>query len=191
MIGIDFQTRRRNRANGTIASSDATSLQINVSESFGNCPKYINVRTARVSSPDSVPPYGDSDPVPFDPAARDLIAAADTFFIATSAGNRAHGAVDVSHRGGTPGFVKIDGDTLICPDYRGNRYYNTLGNLLLEPRAALLFVDFAQGQLLQIQGRVAIQWQAEVSTAFPEAERLWRMRIERVMRPSGARLVVV
>ena len=53
------------------------------------------------------------------------------------------GGMDVSHRGGRPGFVKLDGDTLVVPDFRGNRYFNTLGNLVSDPRAALVFVDFA------------------------------------------------
>ena len=59
----------------------------------------------------------------------------------------------MSHRGGKPGFVGVQGDTLAIPDFRGNRFYNTLGNLLGDPRAGLLFVDFASGDILQIQGR--------------------------------------
>jgi hypothetical protein len=67
--------------------------------------------------------------------------------------------VDISHRGGPPGFVTLgsNGD-LIVPDYRGNRYFNTLGNLLGDPRAALLFIDFERGDLLQLQGSVTIDW---------------------------------
>ena len=63
----------------------------------------------------------------------------------------AYGA-DISHRGGRPGFVRVDGDVLTIPDFRGNRYFNTLGNLIAEPRASLLFVDFETGDLLQLQG---------------------------------------
>ena len=42
--------------------------------------------------------------------------------------------MDISHRGGRPGFVRVDGDVLTIPDFRGNRYFNTLSNLLLEQR---------------------------------------------------------
>ena len=89
-----------------------------------------------------------------DGAARAAIAAADTFFVASRsrAGNGAMFGADISHRGGRPGFIRVDGDVLTIPDFRGNRYFNTLGNLLAEPRASLLFVDFASGGLLQLTG---------------------------------------
>ena len=90
-----------------------------------------------------------------------------------------HGGLDVSHRGGPPGFVRVDGDVLTIPDYRGNRYFNTLGNLLLEPRAALLFVDFARGEMLQLQGRGDVAWD---EADLPGAERTWRFTVERGWR---------
>ena len=90
-----------------------------------------------------------------DDAARALIAAADTFFVASRSRPEvgSGGGLDMSHRGGRPGFVGVHGDTLAIPDFRGNRFFNTLGNLLGDPRAGLLFVDFASGDLLQLQGR--------------------------------------
>ncbi|WP_239502378.1 pyridoxamine 5'-phosphate oxidase family protein, partial [Stenotrophomonas maltophilia] len=74
-------------------------------------------------------------------AAREMVAGADTLFVASSSGADidAGGGVDISHRGGRPGFVHVDGERLTIPDFSGNRYFNTLGNLLVEPRAALLF----------------------------------------------------
>ena len=105
------------------------------------------------------------------------IEAADTFFVASAARtDEANGGVDVSHRGGPPGFVRVDGNTLTIPDYRGNRYFNTLGNFVSNPRAALLFVDFAAGDLLHVQGAVEMAWD----------ERLWRVQIERVVRRRAA-----
>ncbi|XLM22644.1 pyridoxamine 5'-phosphate oxidase family protein, partial [Chromobacterium piscinae] len=62
-----------------------------------------------------------------------------------------------SHRGGKPGFVKIDGDTLTIPDFAGNGYFNTLGNLLRHPRAGLLFIDFSSGDTLQLAGRAEVR----------------------------------
>lgn len=49
------------------------------------------------------------------------------------------------------------------PDFRGNRYMNTLGNLLAEPRAALLFIDFDRGDVLHLQGKTQILWQTQGS----------------------------
>jgi len=62
--------------------------------------------------------------------------------------------MDASHRGGEPGFVQVlDDNHLLWPDYAGNNHFNTLGNLLVDSRVGLLFVDFAGGHLLQLSGR--------------------------------------
>ena len=91
----------------------------------------------------------------------------------------------MSHRGGRPGFVGVHGDTLVIPDFRGNRFFNTLGNLLGDPRAGLLFVNFGTGEMLQLQGTVAIDWHpGEIG---PEGtERLWRVRVARAWRTRSA-----
>lgn len=87
--------------------------------------------------------------------ARAIIARSDTFFIASTGG--AYG-VDISHRGGQPGFAAIDGNSLVVQDFKGNRFFNTLGNLLLDARAALLFIDFASGDVLELRGTCVIDW---------------------------------
>ena len=177
LLGIELHTRRRNRANGRIAFANADGLLVNVEQSFGNCPQYIHPRRLAL---DDRPAGPVAEFEGLDAAARVQIAAADTFFIATSSGAGVeHGGVDISHRGGPAGFVQIDGDLLTIPDYRGNRYFNTLGNLLLDPRAALLFADFETGDLLQLQGTAEIRWNDQ---ALPGAERTWRFRVERGWR---------
>ena len=46
ILGIDFSTRRRNRANGRIVSRDANGYPVlPIDQSFGNCPQYIQLRT--------------------------------------------------------------------------------------------------------------------------------------------------
>ena len=70
-------------------------------------------------------------------------------------------------------LVAVRGDELFIPDFRGNRFFNTLGNLLGDPRAGLLFIDFALGELLQLQGHVTIEWAPK--DALPAgALHLWR-----------------
>lgn len=186
LLGIDFNSRRRNRANGIVCAAGAETLDIAVTQSFGNCPKYIQPRALRVTSA-SARPAAVGTLAGLDSQARALISTADTFFVATSSGQAGGrpGGADMSHRGGAPGFVRIAGDTLVCPDYAGNRYFNTLGNMLLEPRAALLFIDFSNGDLLHLQGRSEIVWRAKDHQDFPAAERLWRFRIERGWRSAG------
>jgi len=84
------------------------------------------------------------------------------------------GGVDISHRGGAEGFVRVEGDTLLIPDYRGNGYFNTLGNLVLEPRAALLFLDLEAGRMTCLQGAAEVFWNR---ADLPGAERVWRFEV--------------
>jgi len=184
LLGIDLRTRRRNRANGVIASASAGQFVLAVRQSFGNCPQYIHPRELRRVRPDAQPiEHFDR----LNAEARDAISHADTFFVGTgSRTNEAAGGMDISHRGGRPGFVRIEGETLSIPDYKGNRYFNTLGNLLSEPRAALLFVDFAQGDLFHVQGTTEIVWDGPEVRAFRDAERLWRVYVERYWLKRGA-----
>jgi predicted pyridoxine 5'-phosphate oxidase superfamily flavin-nucleotide-binding protein len=190
ILGIDFSTRRRNRANGRIVKREAGGITVAVNQSFGNCPQYIQQRivaSSRVGSAEGV-----SNPVEsfdhLDEAAQAAIERADTFFVASRSrtGNGAAYGADISHRGGRPGFVRVDGDVLTIPDFRGNRYFNTLGNLIAEPRASLLFVDFETGDLLQLQGRAQVEWNATAADQFAGAERLWRFHTAHGWRRKAA-----
>jgi predicted pyridoxine 5'-phosphate oxidase superfamily flavin-nucleotide-binding protein len=176
-LGIDFSNRRRNRANGRIGRMDKNRIEILIDQSFGNCPKYIQIRKL-TDVPVHKPLPVREDMTEPDEDARALIARADTFFIAS----HAHGGTDVSHRGGQPGFAHLVGNRLWVPDYRGNQYMNTLGNLLAEPRAALLFIDFASGDILHLQGHTRIHWQPEEIPGPSGAERYWSLDITRVWR---------
>ncbi|MBV8408832.1 MAG: pyridoxamine 5'-phosphate oxidase family protein [Alphaproteobacteria bacterium] len=202
LLGLDLTNRRRNRANGRIAST-RDGITVSIAQSFGNCAQYIQTRTPRprpaqptaveplaalplATLPLATLPLATLPLATLDAAARALIAGSDTFFVASRSRESvgAMGGPDMSHRGGRPGFVALQGDTLVIPDFRGNRYFNTLGNLLGEPRAGLLFVDFATGDLLQLQGRTVIDWHPASGPA--KAERLWRVEIERGWRRRGA-----
>ncbi|MGR4866692.1 pyridoxamine 5'-phosphate oxidase family protein [Caulobacter sp. LARHSG274] len=181
-LGLDFATRRRNRANGLIAAADAGGLTLQVLQSFGNCPQYIQTRAVTPGPASTLP----AEAIAF-PTSEVLaqIARADTMFVASNAGGE-NGGVDISHRGGLPGFVKAGGDGLTVPDFRGNRFFNTLGNLVLDPRAALLFVDFETGDLLHLQGRVEIDWTPPAG-GWPEGvQRQWRFTVERAWRRPAA-----
>ncbi|HEY0062250.1 MAG TPA: pyridoxamine 5'-phosphate oxidase family protein [Telluria sp.] len=169
LLGLDFSNRRRNRANGVVRSSEPGKLVIDLHESFGNCPRHITLRDVH---PAAAAPATLATFEGLDAAAQALIANADTFFIATTGGKF---GVDISHRGGPRGFVRIDGASLQVPDYAGNRFFNTLGNLVLDARAALLFIDFASGDVLELEGSVAIDWQPD---GAPQA-RSWRFACAR------------
>ena len=116
-----------------------------------------------------------------------LIEAADTLFIASASApvpgdGRAEG-VDVSHRGGPPGFVavqrRLDGGVdLLIPDFPGNRFFMTLGNLLRHPRAGLLVPDYAGGELLHLAADAEVVWRDEA--------RGLRLRVTAGLRRPGA-----
>lgn len=91
---------------------------------------------------------------------RRLISTADTFFVASAhRDNNDAYHVDASHRGGHPGFVEIINEQhLRIPDFAGNNMFNTLGNFESYPHAGLIFIDFAQRQVLQLVGRAKILW---------------------------------
>jgi predicted pyridoxine 5'-phosphate oxidase superfamily flavin-nucleotide-binding protein len=173
LLGIEPHTRRRNRMNGTITRADARSTTVGVEQSFGNCPKYIQPR--ELAPLDRTPGPVESF-VGLDARARARIATADTFFVASYVDSPRQ--VDVSHRGGPPGFVQIDGSGLLTiPDYSGNRFFNTLGNVVVQPRVALVFVDFASGDLVQITGDAELVLEGDPRLAgLAAAERAWTLR---------------
>lgn len=195
LLGLEPHTRRRNRMNGVVAHLHAQGFSVQVSQSFGNCPQYIQAREPEYvgGSYDAVPALHLADQL--DDAAMQLIRQADTFYIASAhpAANahtgtvpdgpeRAQG-VDVSHRGGKPGFVRVDGPNMLTvPDFLGNFFFNTLGNLTVEPRAGLLFMDFATGDLLQVSVRGEIIWDSPELSSFQGAERLLRFAVTGVRR---------
>jgi len=184
-LGIQPHTRRRNRVNGVIESVDGGVVTLAVKQSFGNCAKYINGRepafvgnTAAKVTVEHADTLSDDD--------RALIARADVYFIATANLDESAGVArgaDVSHRGGAPGFVRIDSArTLTAPDFTGNSFFNTIGNLLRDPRAGLLFVDFARGDLLYLAVRADVIWSGPEVAEFPMAQRLVRFHLAEVRR---------
>src|SRR4029078_12134535 len=67
---------------------------------------------------------------------------------------------DASHRGGTRGFVRVEGGQLWWPDYPGNNMFNSFGNLASDKTAALIFVDFETGVSLRLSGTATVEWTA-------------------------------
>lgn len=157
LLFIELATRRRLRVNGVVAEATADRLRLAVREAFANCPKYIQRRT----------PEPATEPMSRNAAVRTgaqltdeliaCIAAADTAFVASG---HPDGRLDASHRGGAPGFVEVRDGRLWVPDYPGNSMYNTLGNLSVDSRAGLTFIDFVRRRQLALSGRAEIVFDA-------------------------------
>lgn len=190
MLGIELHTRRRNRVNGKLTARQETGFSFAVGQSFGNCPQYIQKRHYSFARQPGLAFSGEMENLRgLDDAARQSIAQADTFFVASHfLGDAEHpeAMVDVSHRGGKVGFVHIEGNTLTIPDFAGNLHFNTFGNLLLNPRAGLLFVDFASGDMLQLSGTAEVHFDDEKIAAFQGAERQWTFTVTHLVRRKNA-----
>ncbi|KKY14164.1 putative oxidoreductase [Diplodia seriata] len=146
-------------------------LVVKVEQSLGNCPKYLNSKTIHPATPHPV--LLSSSPT-LTPTARALIAKADLFFI--SSANATTHDMDVNHRGGPAGFVRIlpssdpsSPTTLVYPEYSGNRLYQTLGNLHTTPLAGLCFPDFATGDVLYATGTARIHAGKAAAALLPRS----------------------
>jgi predicted pyridoxine 5'-phosphate oxidase superfamily flavin-nucleotide-binding protein len=197
VLGIQLETRRRNRVNGLVRESGPTLLEVQVAQSFGNCPKYIHRRAPSFWAPPGPVRFGavQAEGALLSSAAQAIVKRADTFFIASASspaprvGQHAEG-VDVSHRGGAAGFLVVGCEgarsLLTAPDYLGNFFFNTLGNLSLYPKAGLLFIDFERGALLSLSVDAEIVWDGSELQAFPGAQRLTRFRVSEGLLAAGA-----
>ncbi|KAB0509982.1 MULTISPECIES: pyridoxamine 5'-phosphate oxidase family protein [Pseudomonas] len=184
MLGIELHTRRRNRMNGNVLRALDDRIEIVVTQAYGNCPRYINLRqyefveeTADIAQELTVT----------DPLIRRMVTSADSFYVATYVVRDGQNQVDASHRGGKAGFVRMEEDgSLTIPDFSGNLFFNTLGNILLNPRAGLTFINFENGDLLQMTGTAEVLLDDPEIAAFQGAERLWRFTPQRIVHRQAA-----
>ncbi|GAA1025816.1 MULTISPECIES: pyridoxamine 5'-phosphate oxidase family protein [Amycolatopsis] len=176
MTSIEFATRRRVRINGSLSTVAEDHLIVDIEQAYGNCPQYIQQRVLS----EEIEPTAPAQTRPeLSPGDTELIQEADTFFLGTV--NPGHGA-DASHRGGAPGFVRVEGNALWWPDYPGNNLFNSLGNIAANPEAALLFFDFATGRVLQVSGTAAIEWgEAGRSGDDGYTGRIVRLEVRRIV----------
>jgi len=169
LLVLDPRNRQRMRFNGRGLLADE-GLFLLVEQAYGNCSKYIQLRR---QEPDAEPQGARAMPrvtSTLDPAQGAAIARADTFFIASV---HPEGGADASHRGGFPGFVRVLGpDRLAFDDYPGNSMFNTLGNLVAYPSAGLLFVDFGNGDVLQLTGRAEVRRDSSVEVHVGEVRQM-------------------
>jgi predicted pyridoxine 5'-phosphate oxidase superfamily flavin-nucleotide-binding protein len=181
LIALDASTRTRLRINGYGGYVD-DALYVQVEQVYSNCRKYIATRRP-LPRDEPAQPTAARRGGELSPAQQRRIAEADTFFIASLAGTGA----DVSHRGGDPGFIQVaSARRLSWPDYRGNAMFNTLGNLRLNPRAGLLFIDWESGDTLQLAGSAQVDWSAERAREVPRAQRIVDFTVEAIAEAERA-----
>jgi predicted pyridoxine 5'-phosphate oxidase superfamily flavin-nucleotide-binding protein len=96
------------------------------------------------------------------------------FFLATA---DSEGQPDCSYKGGEPGFVRVTGaDELAFPSYDGNGMFRSLGNVLVNPAVALLFIDFERPNRLRVNGSASIAEGDPLLASFAGAQVVVRVR---------------
>ena len=213
ILGLEFATRRRNRVNGRLLlphqnknqnnNNKTDTLELQVDQSFGNCPQYIQPRdwwtltSTDTPSKQQQPPASAKHSKELTDDQIQHIQSADTLFVATGYRDKENQdnnddprfGNDASHRGGSPGFVQVQGRTqLLLPDYSGNNHFNTIGNLVMDPRMGITIPLFETGGMIQLTGRAEIQWdEAKAAAQFPGAHRVIVVTIDEVIElPPGS-----
>ena len=153
ILFIELGTRRRYRVNGRVVQN-GEELDILIQEAYPNCPKYIQRRVLTALNKNTTPVPKISEGTALTTVQNDWIKKADTFFVGSQSNA---GYLDASHRGGKVGFIEVLPDGILkIPDYKGNSMYNTLGNMIENPNAGLIFIDFEKGNTLQLTGQTTL-----------------------------------
>jgi uncharacterized protein len=180
VLAINLAARHRVRLNGEAHIDSAGRVVVGLNQVYGNCPQYIQAREI----------HGEREPKAnetrraesLDARLRRWLESADTLFLATA---HPEAGLDASHRGGKPGFVRVENaKRFVFPDYAGNNMFNSLGNITSYPRAGLLFPDFKSGETLQITGAANIIWEGLQIAEFRGARRLVSIDIEKIVELS-------
>ncbi|KAF9940393.1 hypothetical protein BGZ67_007731 [Mortierella alpina] len=178
-VALDFTNRRRNKMNGVLYPRDVLAadqssgdlhVRLTVEQTIGNCPKYITIRemapssSSEATSSDQTPLHNGTTNADISHGLTEeqtsIIKQADCLFISSrfideSLPDQTSG-MDCNHRGGNPGFARVKGRSLVFPDYSGNRFFNTLGNIVNDERVGILFLSFDTGDTLHLTGRARV-----------------------------------
>lgn len=183
-LTIDLETRKRTKLYGRMVAGalsmredEATETQQHVAEvqlvlkieqSLGNCPKYLNKKHVELaeSNPELI---SDSPQLP--QQALDLLSKGDLFFLSSANHDQ---DMDTNHRGGPAGFVRVisndpSGAVLCYPEYSGNRLYQTLGNLKVNPVVGICVPDFDTGDMLYLTGTTEILIGPDAAKVLPRS----------------------
>ncbi|OAL07133.1 hypothetical protein IQ06DRAFT_288898 [Phaeosphaeriaceae sp. SRC1lsM3a] len=190
-MSIDFDSRDRVKVMGRLLTGETRDyddkvgeiqLAMAVQESTGNCPKYINKRDVRAHVPS---PHLVSHSLPLHQQAVDLIHKTDVIFISSTNGD----SMDTNHRGGPSGFVRVasneaaredgsGGVVLVYPEYSGNRLYQSLGNLYLNPKIGIAVPDFDTSNVLYLTGTAQLLLGEQATAVMPHCKLALQIRVE-------------
>lgn len=148
-LAINLSQLRRARINGRL-EFDGEGWTLEAEEAFTNCRKYMApsfaLRGERRYAPDAVEPLSCDEPW-----LTDVLARAETAFLASVSPD---GLPDVSHRGGMPGFLRLNpaSNEVTWAEFVGDGMFKTAGNIRATGRATLLVLDLETGDAAELIG---------------------------------------
>ncbi|KAF1962684.1 oxidoreductase-like protein [Byssothecium circinans] len=159
---------------GAPEKQDQVQLVTKIEQSLGNCPKYLNQYEIRPAPINSKLLHEGSK---LSTEAKSLILGSDMFFLTSTTQED----MDTNHRGGPPGFVRILSDTeIVYPEYSGNRLYQTLGNLQMNPKVGITFPDYTTGNVLYTTGTAQILVAKDAAALLPGSNLALKLTLDRV-----------
>eukprot|EP00271_Cylindrocystis_brebissonii_P014324 TRINITY_DN35641_c0_g1_i1.p1 TRINITY_DN35641_c0_g1~~TRINITY_DN35641_c0_g1_i1.p1 ORF type:complete len:729 (+),score=95.22 TRINITY_DN35641_c0_g1_i1:257-2188(+) len=190
-LGVDFTNRRRNKVAGVITSGSYVDkkleMELITNENLGNCPKYITLRDLEYvqRTPETVfNNFETKDPVVLTKEEIDLVHRASTVFVATChivPNDPLASAVGLNHRGGPVGYSRVlqtpDQSYLILPDFSGNRFYSSLGNVQTDGLAGVVIPCFATGDMLYLTGEAVNLFDGDAEKIMPRMSLITKIRI--------------
>jgi ferredoxin-NADP reductase len=207
VLGLNPITKQRVRVTGTVDAQTPSQIVLTIGQACNDCPATLpgrQISIGPVQSPGQEPKRTKSDKQPLDNHSISLIERSDTFFLATSSGSKEPTipatvlGSDMSIRMGPAGFVSVQQHpsvrtsrayhTLKWADVPENDLFHSFGNIALNPRAGLLFIDWITGDTLQLTGTVEIFYNecGERPGAIPGAERTLELTVQAYVYTYGA-----
>jgi ferredoxin-NADP reductase len=207
VLGLDPITKRRVRVTGTVDAQTLSQIVLTIHQACDDSPAALSGRQTNigpVQSPRQEPKRIKSDKHPLDNYSIALIERSDTFFLATSSGSKEPTipatvlGSDMSIRMGPAGFVSVQQHpsvrtsgayhTLKWAERPENDLFHSFGNIALNPRAGLLFIDWVTGDTLQITGTVETFYNecGERPGAIPGAARTLELTVQAYVYTYGA-----
>eukprot|EP01080_Neovahlkampfia_damariscottae_P008288 gene8288-112_t len=187
-LGIDFNNRRRNKLSGILEhyfiDKNTIELKLISNEYLGNCPKYITIRKLVSKTRQPQKPI---ETVKFDEYSLKMLNNTSTIFLSTRHFSKIQQEIDMglNHRGGSPGFVRYYEDKknafLVIPDYSGNRFYQSLGNIESDKVAGIVIPNFVNGDILYCIGMAENLFNQEAEDIMPTITLLTRIKLTKTV----------
>lgn len=180
-----FAEREALRINGWIAHATDEQFVVEIDQAFTNSRKYLHIRGEHRNGTDTEPSSVEPNLRPRGSLSRqmsELLRNADTLFVSTrhsETGKSPRQSLDVSHRAGLPGFmVTPDANTVLWPEYGGNGFFNTMGNLMLDSRCGLVVMAGNGPQALHLRGKAEVLWHDDLLEEATGTRRGIRFTVE-------------